>query len=200
MLAPNLEVADARPGPRGRQKIAVLGGGIGALAAVWSITNEPGWPENYAITVYQVGWRLGGKCASGRNQEIAARIEEHGLHIFLGFYENAFRLVRQCYAELGREPGEPLATWQDAFKPHSLIVLQERIDDQWKPWTFEFPRNDALPGDGGPRATNGDFVRQLLRHVPRLVQMILAFHHPDQDTISPHLSLPAVLRHLSLTP
>src|SRR5262249_54971492 len=91
------------------------------------------------------------------------------------------------------------ATWQDAFKPHSLIVLQERIDDQWKPWTFEFPRNDALPGDGGPRATNGDFVRQLLRHVPRLVQMILALHHPDQDTSSPHLSLPAVLRHLSLT-
>src|SRR5262249_43921951 len=100
LLAPNLEVPDARPGAPGRQKIAVLGGGIGALAAVWNITNEPGWHEKYAITVYQVGWRLGGKCASGRNREIAARIEEHGLHIFLGFYENAFRLVRQCYAEL----------------------------------------------------------------------------------------------------
>src|SRR5262249_41882952 len=152
MLAPNLEMPYARPGAPRRQKIVVLGAGIGAPAAAWGIPTEPGAPENHAITVYQIGWRVGSKCANGRNQEIAARIEEHSLHIFLGFYENAFRLVRQCYAELDREPEEPLATWQDAFKPHSLIVLQERIDDQWKPWTFEFPRNDALPGAGGPPA------------------------------------------------
>ena len=31
------------------------------------------------------------------------RIEEHGLHIWLGYYENAFRLLRECYAELGAD-------------------------------------------------------------------------------------------------
>ena len=32
------------------------------------------------------------------------RIEEHGLHLWMGFYENAFRLMRECYAEAGRDP------------------------------------------------------------------------------------------------
>ena len=48
-------------------------------------------------TVAQVGWRLGGKGASGRNPDRGQRIEEHGLHIWLGFYANAFRLLRACY-------------------------------------------------------------------------------------------------------
>ena len=48
------------------QKIAVLGGGIGSLSAVLEITSAPDWKEKYDITVYQMGWRLGGKGASGR--------------------------------------------------------------------------------------------------------------------------------------
>ena len=50
------------------QKIAILGGGIGALATAAEITSDPGWQDNYDITIYQLGWRLGGKGASGRNR------------------------------------------------------------------------------------------------------------------------------------
>ena len=46
--------------------------------------------DYYDVTVYQQGWRLGGKCASGRNRDEHMRIEEHGLHILFGFYENTF--------------------------------------------------------------------------------------------------------------
>jgi len=53
---------------------------------------------------------LGGKGASGRNMDHGARIEEHGLHVWAGFYENAFRMMTRCYEELGRPPGSPLAT------------------------------------------------------------------------------------------
>ena len=70
------------------------------MAAAFELT-RPTHRGKYQVTVYQVGWRLGGKGASGRGP--ADRIEEHGIHIWMGFYENAFRLLRECYAELNRE-------------------------------------------------------------------------------------------------
>ena len=77
-----------------RKKIAVLGGGIGSLSAAFHITEKPGWADEYEITVYQQGWRLGGKCASGHDMrpEFASRIYEHGLHLFAGFYHHSFAI------------------------------------------------------------------------------------------------------------
>ena len=46
---------------KGKQRVAVLGGGTGSMAAVYGLTNEEGWQDKYDITVYQLGWRLGGK-------------------------------------------------------------------------------------------------------------------------------------------
>ena len=70
---------------------------------------------HHDVTVYQLGWRLGGKGASGRNPDAGMRIEEHGLHIWIGFYENAFRLIRLAYKEMverGLCPaGCPMTTW-----------------------------------------------------------------------------------------
>ena len=67
------------------RKIAILGGGAGSLAAAHFLSAAPDWRERYEITVYQQGWRLGGKGASGRNAQLGQRIEEHGLHIWFGF-------------------------------------------------------------------------------------------------------------------
>jgi len=50
-----------------KQKIAVLGGGAASLSAVFQLTSVPGWQQRYEITVYQLGWRLGGKGATGRD-------------------------------------------------------------------------------------------------------------------------------------
>jgi uncharacterized protein with NAD-binding domain and iron-sulfur cluster len=88
------------------KKIAILGGGIASLTAALEITRKPDWQNSYDITVYQLGWRLGGKGASSRNPDASDRIEEHGLHIWLGFYENAFAMIRSCYEEL-HESGAP---------------------------------------------------------------------------------------------
>lgn len=65
-----------------RQKIAVIGGGVGAITATYAITTIPGWESRYDITVYQLGWRCGGKGASGRNAEHHQRIEESGVRAF----------------------------------------------------------------------------------------------------------------------
>lgn len=63
-------------------KIAILGGGVGAMTAPYWLTNptQDGPPADHDITVYQLGWRLGGKGAAGRNADAGDRIEEHGLH------------------------------------------------------------------------------------------------------------------------
>jgi uncharacterized protein with NAD-binding domain and iron-sulfur cluster len=139
-----------------KKKIAILGGGPAAMAAAFELTDRPDWRDRFEITVYQVGWRLGGKCASGRNPRAHERIEEHGLHVLMGFYENTFRLIRGCYDELARRglrrPGDPLATWQEALKPQSFVVLEENVNGRWIHWPFDFGVKPGLPGDDpGPR-------------------------------------------------
>jgi len=134
--------------PDGIKRIAILGGGVGALTAAYELTSGPDWKTRYEITVYSLGWRLGGKGASGRNRRQFDRIEEHGLHLWFGYYENAFALMRRCYAELGRRPDEPLATWQDAFHKQSLFVTGEFYDGRWSFWPLTAPENDEVPGDG----------------------------------------------------
>ena len=58
-----------------KQKVVVLGGGAAAMSSVFWLTSRPGWQDDYEITVYQLGWRLGGKGASGRNAKLFNRIE-----------------------------------------------------------------------------------------------------------------------------
>ena len=135
------------------EKIAILGGGVGAMTTAFYLTSQAGWQNKYEITVYQMGWRLGGKGASGRNAEYGERIEEHGLHIWFGFYENAFAMIKEAYQAMNRPPGAPLSTWEEAFKPHDFIVLAEHIGCDWKMWPVDFPRLPGEPGVGSESIT-----------------------------------------------
>ena len=109
----------------GRIRVAIVGGGCAGMTTAFELT-RPEQRGRYEVTVYQMGFRLGGKGASGRG--VAGRIEEHGLHLWMGFYENAFQLMRQCYAELDRDPAHcPLATWQDAFSPAPHVAITDRL-------------------------------------------------------------------------
>lgn len=156
---------------------------MAALTCAFEITNAPGWQNDYDVTVYQLGWRLGGKGASGRNAEHAQRIEEHGLHILLGFYENAFRVLKAAYQELGRPPGAPLATWQDAFKPHNYVVLMEQIGTAWAPWAMNFPPNCDEPGTGGVLPSPWAMIQMMLGWLKQLFvdSPRLPDNHEDLD-------------------
>ncbi len=147
-------------GSEARKEIAVLGGGVGGLTAAFELTATPELRARHSVTVYQLGWRLGGKGASGRNAARSNRIEEHGLHIWFGFYDNAFRLMRDAYAELGREPGAPLASFDDAFKPCDRLVLYDRQGDGWYGHSFDCPSNFLRPGDGGELPTFWEIVAE----------------------------------------
>ncbi len=145
-----------------RKRIAILGGGVGAITAAFELTSQNDWQTRYEITLYQMGHRLGGKGASGRNALHQQRIEEHGLHIWLGFYENAFRAMRACYEELNRPKTAPLATIDQAFKPHSFITLQEDLGDRFATWNIDFATDGSVPGVGGYGPTPIDFVVRIL--------------------------------------
>src|SRR6516164_4782728 len=108
-----------------KKKLVILGGGVGLMVAAFEITSAPNWKDLYeSITVYQMGWRIGGKGASGRGPH--GRIEEHGLHMWLGFYNNAFDAIQRAYADMNRPAGAPLATWQDAFVRHDFVVAAQK--------------------------------------------------------------------------
>ena len=108
-----------------------------------------------------MGWRLGGKGASGRNAEFGQRIEEHGVHIWFGFYDNAFDLMQKAYAALKRAPGSPLATWDEAFKPQEFIALTENINNQWRIWPVQTPKKDGVPGAGNEEITLHQIISTL---------------------------------------
>ncbi len=127
------------------EKVAILGGGPAALAAAFELSH-PDQNGRYEVTLYQVGWRLGGKCASGRKMDAGCRIQEHGPHLFFGFYDNAFAVLRACYEELRRGRGEGFKTIEDALEARSGFYVMEEINGEWKPWHLSFPVMPGTPG------------------------------------------------------
>jgi uncharacterized protein with NAD-binding domain and iron-sulfur cluster len=138
--------------PPRRQRIAILGGGMASLTAAYELTNHEDWRERYEVTVYQLGWRLGGKTATGRGP--CDRIEEVGIHILQGWYDNAFRLLREVYRERrekGLAPESPYPSWEQALeKEHSTLLTEYSSEEgRWTSWPLVFPWNDQVPGEGG---------------------------------------------------
>jgi uncharacterized protein with NAD-binding domain and iron-sulfur cluster len=152
-------------------EVAIIGGGCASIAAAFELT-RPEHEGRYHVTLYQLGWRLGGKGASGRGP--ADRIEEHGLHVWLGSYDNAFRLLRECYDELSRDgKGRRFADWQDAFFADSHVGMADWSGKEgWVAWTAYFPPARGLPGD--PIEPENPFtIRSYLSRAVSLLRALL---------------------------
>lgn len=151
-------------------RVAVVGGGCASLAAAFELT-RPEHEGRYQVTVYQMGWRLGGKGASGRG--VAGRVEEHGLHLWMGFYENAFRMMRECYAERNlAHPNCRFQHWNDAFKPAPDVGVADRGADGWDFWLAHFPPGNGEPGDPttGDPLTVAVYLRQAVTLIVELLR------------------------------
>lgn len=132
-------------------KVAILGGGMGSLAAAWKLS-DPALGGAFDVTVYQRDGLLGGKGASTRSQDPqkGGRIEEHGIHILMGFYDNALSLLEDCYAELAPSGGATgVLPWAEALTPWDEVTLAAATAPGWNFKKLSFPTN-ALPfgGDG----------------------------------------------------
>jgi uncharacterized protein with NAD-binding domain and iron-sulfur cluster len=160
---------------------------MAAMAAAWRLS-EPGWQrELESITVYQRGWRLGGKGASSRGPN--GRIGEHGLHLWLGYYENSFRLLRECYAELDRpntDPTAPIRTWRQAMLPAGTVGLEDRRPEGWHHWLGRFSSNELDPGDPeiGREFSTLDVLRRSLQLITDFIESL-----PDEQVPGGALAL-----------
>lgn len=170
----------------GKKKIAILGGGVSALTSAFYLASRPGAAEMYDITVYSIGWRLGGKCATGRNPDFGMRIEEHGIHGFLGCYYNTLSMMTECYDMLGRPPGQPLATFQEAFYPVDSILCWEFRNYGWVNWPLHLPRNALEPWDPASMPTLQHWIAAIIKFFNHF-----ADHHPAGATFVESIQLKA---------
>jgi len=163
-----------------KTKIAILGGGIGALAAAYELKRLD---ETNAIdiTIYQMGWRLGGKCASSRNahSEMRYRNEEHGLHVLGGWYHNTFEMLRRVYEDWNDTPGTDAQPIGEAFIPMNGAVLFDEklffgIKYGWRKIAVRFPEPVGEPGIDIPDMSIGRMFRVLARWVQELLENAFA--------------------------
>lgn len=184
--------------PAGPVRVAIIGGGCAALTAAWHLSQRPG----YQVDVYERSWRLGGKGASGRDAD--GRIREHGLHIWLGFYDNAFRMMRECYAEVGKqgwgpgaEAGSRLAhgSLEEAFFPEPHIGVAVRDESEaaaadprrrWAVWSGYLPPSKGMPGEPLDEDTNPfTLANYLLRCYELLKTLMLSVIGPGDVLAQP---------------
>lgn len=152
-----------------KQRIAILGGGVSALTSAFYLASAPNAAERFDITVYCIGWRLGGKCATGRNPDFGQRIEEHGIHGFLGSYYNTLSMMTECYDLLGRQPGEPLASFEEAFYPVDSILCWEFRNYRWVNWPITVPRNGLKPWEPESMPTLQHWIKAVVDFLSHLM-------------------------------
>ena len=181
--AASLAAATALKSPGPPVRVAVVGGGCAGLAAAWELSRCPG----YDVQVYERAFRLGGKGASGRDDD--GRIREHGLHVWLGFYENAFGLMRECYAEVAAQGWGPRnqdprarlahASMEEAFLAEAHIGVGG-VDAQGKfnVWSGVLPPAKGMPGEPLDAQSNpyslASYMLRSLEMVKALVQSTVA--------------------------
>ena len=95
---------------------------LASCAAALALTDQPGWKERYDITIYELGWRLGGKARSGRNKNYGQRSEGITGHDFSESWFMIKTLMKSVYEELNRLEGAPLRTFEEAFVPHPFFT------------------------------------------------------------------------------
>ncbi len=164
-------------------RVVIVGGGPAGVAAAFWLT-APEQNNRYQVTLYTQGWRLGGKCGSGRNQDEGDRIEEHGLHMLMGCYQNAFATLRACYEAWTPPPGSPIPTWTKAFIPQRQVTLMEKDGPggSWAPWNFgPLPQTPGEPGDGygtGPvaAAAPADSIQVLVSRLADWLEHSIGAH------------------------
>ncbi len=145
---------------------------MAALAAAFELTRTQGLRDRFAVTIYQMGWRLGGKAASGRDAKHNYRIVEHGLHVWFGCYENAFRLLNDAYNEWDKPDGQTIRGVDAAFVPQTETIIG--AGDACGGVKMRWPELGEPPWKSSPSVDFWDCIAQLQKLIYKLFNGIAA--------------------------
>jgi len=135
-------VSDSR-----KVKVVILGAGPAALAAAWELSRTAELRGRFSITLYEQGFRAGGKCG-GLRRPPHHTIEQNGTHYLFGCYDNAFDLVKQAYAALQAAGEGGFGTFEQEFMARHRMVFRHQFRGEFQDWSIELPPNDLAPGLG----------------------------------------------------
>lgn len=130
-----------------KKRVLILGGGPAGLASAFALTRTEALRAQFEVTVVEPGWRLGGKCRSGR-QGPMNRLDQNGTHYLFGAYDDCFSVAREVFDELSRMGEERFGTFESNFIPRSLLAMKQFFRGQWHDWLVQLPTNAAAPGQG----------------------------------------------------
>ena len=149
-----------------KQRIAIIGGGPSGLSTAFHLTSDlhnPGWRDRYEVDIYTLGWRIGGKGATGRRADMQHRLQEHGIHVFGNMYFNSLTMVSEALDELRAienpdgTPKYAVGTMDTEFLPSELATgvhwlprptLTEegfKVDGHWAVRRDPTPLCEGLP-------------------------------------------------------
>ncbi len=144
-----------------KTRVVVLGAGPAGLAAAFGLSDTEEQRARYDVTVYQMGWRAGGKCSTGRAAP-TMRIEQNGTHYLFGCYDACFDTVRRSFDELVTRGISSFGTYEEAFLPRNLLVFTQRFRGEWHLWPIRFPANGTVPGTRDGALPVHDYVSMAL--------------------------------------
>jgi uncharacterized protein with NAD-binding domain and iron-sulfur cluster len=122
-------------------------------------------------------------------------IQEHGLHVWLGFYENAFRMMRESYAEVAQQKWGPSAEDPQGRLVHSRIdeaffpephvgVARPDACRNWGAWSGLFPPAKGLLGEPLDEQSNPfTLANYLLRCFNLLKTLLLSVIGTPKDDV-----------------
>ena len=150
-----------------RHRVAILGGGMAGLSPAPQPSRTADLRARFEVTVYQMGWRLGGKCATGRG--LHGRVEEHGIHLFGGGYYNTLPLMKEVHDALRDEYGAAVE-FDRAFEPQYTSLRFEGAHPGLRKTATRFPRNPFFRLD---TLEQFDSIRAWVARLPRVLHDLL---------------------------
>jgi uncharacterized protein with NAD-binding domain and iron-sulfur cluster len=138
-----------------QRRVIIIGAGISGLTAAHELTRTPRARARWQVEIVEMGHRVGGRLSSAHRPDAWQRNEEHGLHVWFGWYDNTFRLAEQVWQDWRRPPDCPWSDIHDALRP--ICVSEHGFADaaSVELRRLHMPRNADRPGHVEHRSSLG---------------------------------------------